>query len=129
MNEASDTIRKKKLVVGVRQQQRLRKFAAVQMLEEMIDPNTIIDTQPVIAIPELVDDPVQQHTPDINSIGENAFNFVDGARPDASEPYSFADTTEEDNFSSDADSYQAFDDDDGEEACELLSDMQSLREM
>jgi hypothetical protein len=32
MNEASDKIRKKKLVVGVRQQQRRRKFAAVHML-------------------------------------------------------------------------------------------------
>lgn len=101
-------------------------FEAANSIPATSDPNTIIDTQPVIAIPELGDDPVQQHTPDINSIGENAFNFVDGARPDASEPYSSADTTEEDNFSSDADSYQAFDDDDGEEACELLSDMQSL---
>ncbi|XP_045033001.1 uncharacterized protein LOC116934715 [Daphnia magna] len=126
MNEASDNIRKKKLVVGVRQQQRRMKLAAEQMLAATSDPNTINDPQPVIAIPELVDDPVQQHTPDINSIGENVINLVDGACPYASEHYSSAEKIEEDNCFSDADSYQAFDDDDGEQACELLSDMQTL---
>ena len=90
------------------------------------DTNTIInDTQPVIAIP---DDPVQQHTPhtDISSVGEdNVNNLVDGAYPYASDQYSSTEATEEDSGFSDADSYQAWDDDDGEQACELLGDTQT----
>lgn len=43
-------------------------------------------------------------------------NFVDGAYPYASDQYSSTEATEEDNCFSDADSYQAWDDDDGEQA-------------
>ena len=90
------------------------------------DTNTIInDTQPVTAIP---DDPVQQHTPhtDISSVGEdNVNNLVDGAYPYAGDQYSSTEATEEDSGFSDADSYQAWDDDDGEQACELLGDTQT----
>lgn len=90
------------------------------------DTNTIInDTQPVTAIP---DDPVQQHTPhtDISSVGEdNVNNLVDGAYSYASDQYSSTEATEEDSGFSDADSYQAWDDDDGEQACELLGDTQT----